>query len=80
MNYGVPYKGSKNLIVTKLAEAIPGAENFYDLFAGGCAVTHKMLECGRFKHGPLNERHCIVCSFQLCLVAFFFTFQSRMQI
>ena len=55
MNYGVPYKGSKNLIATKLAEAIPGVENFYDLFAGGCAVTHKMLECGRFKRYYAND-------------------------
>ena len=55
MNYGVSYKGSKNLIATKLAEAIPGAENFYDLFAGGCAVTHKMLEIGRFKHYYAND-------------------------
>ena len=55
MNYGVPYKGSKNLIATKLAEAIPSAENFYDLFAGGCAVTHKMLECGRFKRYYAND-------------------------
>ena len=45
MNYGVPYKGSKNMIVKGLWEAIPtkGFTNFYDLFAGGCAVTHKAL-------------------------------------
>ncbi len=55
MNYGVPYKGSKNLIAAKLAEAIPGADNFYDLFAGGCAVTHRMMETGRFKRYFAND-------------------------
>jgi len=55
MSYGVPYKGSKNLIAAKLAEAIPGAANFYDLFAGGCAVTHRMMETGRFKRYFAND-------------------------
>ncbi len=49
MSYGVPYKGSKNLIAAKLAEAIPSADNFYDLFAGVCGVSHRMMETGRFK-------------------------------
>ena len=56
-NYGVSYKGSKSRIVEKLVEAIPcvGVDNFYDLFAGGCAVTHKMLLDGRFKHCFAND-------------------------
>ena len=56
-NYGVSYKGSKSRIVEKLVEAIPyvGVDNFYDLFAGGCAVTHKMLLDGRFKHYFAND-------------------------
>lgn len=56
-NYGVCYKGSKSRIVEKLVEAIPcvGVDNFYDLFAGGCAVTHKMLLDGRFKHYFAND-------------------------
>ncbi len=55
MNYGVPYKGSKNIICNKLAEAIPAAENFYDLFAGGCAVTHKMMVKGCYLHYHAND-------------------------
>lgn len=55
MNYGVPYKGSKNMICSRLAEAIPAAENFYDLFAGGCAVTHRMLLGGKFAHYHAND-------------------------
>lgn len=55
--WGVPYKGSKSQIVDRLIEAIPykGVDNFYDLFAGGCAVTHKMLLEGRYKHCYAND-------------------------
>ena len=55
--WGVPYKGSKSQIVDKLAEVIPyrGVDNFYDLFAGGCAVTHKMFLEGRYKHCCAND-------------------------
>ena len=55
--WGVPYKGSKSQIVDRLVEAIPykSVDNFYDLFAGGCAVTHKMLLEGRYKHCYAND-------------------------
>ena len=55
--YGVPYKGSKNKIVDKLWTAIPthGVANFYDIFAGGCAVTHKALESGAFDRYFAND-------------------------
>ena len=55
--WGVPYKGSKSQIVDRLIEAIPykGVDNFYDLFAGGCAVTHKMLLEGRYRHCYAND-------------------------
>lgn len=55
--YGLPYKGSKSRIVDALAEAIPykGVDNFYDVFAGGCAVTHKMLLEMRYKRYFCND-------------------------
>jgi site-specific DNA-adenine methylase len=55
--WGVPYKGSKSQIVDRLVEAIPykGVDSFYDLFAGGCAVTHKMLLEGRYRHCYAND-------------------------
>lgn len=55
--WGVPYKGSKSQIIDRLIEAIPykGVDNFYDLFAGGCAVTHKMLLEGRYRHYYAND-------------------------
>jgi site-specific DNA-adenine methylase len=43
-NYGFPYKGSKKKIADRILEMLPQAANFYDLFAGGCAVTHAVLE------------------------------------
>ena len=57
MNYGVPYKGSKNLLADDLMKVIPakGVENFYDLFAGGCAVTHKAMLGGRFARHFAND-------------------------
>ncbi len=57
MSYGVSYKGSKNMIVGDLMEVIPtkGVENFYDLFAGGCAVTHKAMIGGKFSRYFAND-------------------------
>lgn len=57
MRYGVPYQGSKNKIAAALADAIPhaGFDNFYDLFAGGCAMTHVMLERGWYKRYFAND-------------------------
>ena len=37
--YGLPYKGSKSKIAAKIFECFPDAENFYDLFAGGCGMS-----------------------------------------
>ena len=56
-SYGVPYKGSKNKIIDKLWNAIPsrGFDNFYDLFAGGCAVTHKAMISSAFKECFAND-------------------------
>ena len=56
-SYGVSYKGSKSRICDKLVEAIPfeGIDNFYDLFCGGCAVTHKMLLEDRYKLIHCND-------------------------
>ena len=57
MPLGVPYKGSKSRICDKLVEAIPfkGVTHFYDLFCGGCAVTHKMLLLDRYTHIHCND-------------------------
>lgn len=47
--------GSKNKIAARLFQSMPTAENFYDLFCGGCAMTHFALEEGRFKNVYAND-------------------------
>ena len=48
--YGIPYMGSKSAIAEWICSYLPPAENFYDLFAGGCAVTHAALVLKNYKH------------------------------
>lgn len=54
-NYGVPYKGSKNKIAEWVVSNLPEAANFYDLFAGGCAVTHCALLSGKYQSCYAND-------------------------
>lgn len=53
--YGIPYMGSKNAIAERIIASMPPAEHFYDLFAGGCAVTHCALLSGKFRHVHAND-------------------------
>lgn len=55
VRYGVPYKGSKNAIAQWVVSRMPGRTNFYDLFAGGCAVTHYAMLTGRFRNFIIND-------------------------
>ena len=55
MRYGIGYKGSKNGIADKIISLLPDAENFYDLFAGGCAVTHAALLSGKYELFYAND-------------------------
>jgi len=55
MFYGVPYKGSKNFIAEKIVNVIPSAENFYDLFAGGCSITHCAALFGKWENFVCND-------------------------
>ena len=40
MNFGLPYKGSKNKIAKWVCDILPNANTLYDLFVGGGAITH----------------------------------------
>lgn len=53
--YGVPYMGSKSGIAEWICSYLPPAENFYDLFAGGCAVTHAALILKNYKHYYVSD-------------------------
>ena len=54
-NYGVPYKGSKQKIAREIIDQMPPARNFFDLFAGGCAVAHAAMESGKYEHVYVND-------------------------
>ena len=54
-SYGLPYKGSKNKIAEFIISKLPRAEHFYDLFAGGCAVTHCALLSGKYNYVHAND-------------------------
>ena len=49
MNYGLPYKGSKNKLAERILDLMPKAGTLYDLFAGGMAVTHAALMGNKYK-------------------------------
>jgi len=55
MRYGVPYKGSKNSIAEWVYSHFPKADNFYDLFAGGCAITQVALMRQEYKNYFCND-------------------------
>lgn len=55
MQYGLPYKGSKNKICEDIMAILPKATHFYDLFAGGCAMTHCAMLSGKYKDFIAND-------------------------
>lgn len=55
-NYGIPYKGSKNLIAEWVVSHVPECGTFIDVFAGGCAITDCILRKGRAKRVIANDR------------------------
>lgn len=54
-NYGIPYMGSKNTIAHIIVDVLPKAENFYDLFCGGCSITHCAMLSKKWKHIIFND-------------------------
>lgn len=55
MNYGLSYKGSKNRIAKRLVEALPAAPVLYDVFCGGCAITHAAMLSGKYQRFVIND-------------------------
>lgn len=53
--YGIPYMGSKNSIAQWILQFLPRAENFYDLFCGGCAITHAAIEQNKYRRYFIND-------------------------
>lgn len=59
-NYGMPYKGSKNLIAEKIISVLPEADYFVDLFGGGGAMSHCAVLSGKYKKVIYNELEPLV--------------------
>ena len=55
MLYGLPYKGSKNKIAKKIVDMLPSATHFYDLFCGGCAISHYAMTTVKYRHIHIND-------------------------
>ena len=55
MNYGIPYKGSKNKLAEKILAKLPTAGTLYDVFAGGMAISHAALQGNKFKKVVAND-------------------------
>lgn len=53
--YGLPYMGSKNKIAEWIMSYLPDADNFYDLFCGGCAITHCAMVTKPYKDFYIND-------------------------
>lgn len=53
--YGTCYKGSKSQIAEWVYSHFPRKDNFYDLFAGGCSITHVALVRSEFKKYVCND-------------------------
>ena len=53
--YGLPYQGSKNTIAEWILEKMPPAVMFFDLFAGGCAITHAAILSNKYKIFHVND-------------------------
>ena len=55
MKYGLPYQGSKSKIADWIIDNLPPAENLYDLFAGGGAITHCAILSRKWKNIIAND-------------------------
>ena len=51
----MPYMGSKNLIAEWVVSQLRVADNLYDMFAGGCAITHRAMMTKKYKHYHIND-------------------------
>lgn len=53
--YGIGYMGGKTTLAEKFISLFPSAPVFYDLFAGGCSMTHAAILSGKYKKFVAND-------------------------
>lgn len=69
MKYGLPYKGSKNKLATRIVELLPKRKHLVDLFCGGCAVTHAAMMTDKYEHIIINDLNPMCPTFFLDVLA-----------
>ena len=47
--------GSKKQIARQIVDFLPPAKHFYDLFCGGCAVSHAAILSGKYETVTIND-------------------------
>lgn len=47
--------GSKNKLAKWIVSILPKREHLYDLFCGGCAITHRAMEINKYNHIHIND-------------------------
>ena len=57
MNYGLPYKGSKNTIAEEVVAHLPRGKKLLDACCGGGAITMCAAMSGRWEHVVGNDRN-----------------------
>ena len=65
--YGLPYQGGKTHLAKRIVDLLPKAEHLYDVFAGGCSVSHAALESGKFDCVHFSDLNDSVLLFRDCL-------------
>lgn len=53
--WGICYQGGKSKLAERIVDLLPSATNLYDLFAGGCALTHCALQSGKWQTVHAND-------------------------
>lgn len=53
--YGMPYQGSKRRFAEWILEHLPYSTHFYDIFAGGCAISDCALKSNKFSYVHGND-------------------------
>ena len=64
MRYGLPYQGSKNKLAERIVALLPEAEHLYDVFAGGCAISHCALLSRKYERIHISDTNDSVLLFK----------------
>lgn len=64
-SYGLPYKGSKSRYAERIVSLLPPSSHFYDLFCGGCAISHRAMMTHKYEYIHMNDLNPNVAKFFL---------------